>query len=140
MKVSHHKTKKRIQTFIEDLQWLFNVQNFERTIVYSETDQDESAATVLIDKEYQRITITIYPCFFEYSLEQQRGYLLHELCHMIGHDLAEIASGFLEGKHANRKQIQAAEEQLTSSITMLMNGLLQGRMSYARKGYARYLR
>lgn len=134
---------KRIEKFLEEMQWLFQIQNFERKLTIAKNDEDENdekkAAEITFDETYQFIRIKIFPCFFKETLKDQRKYLLHELCHTITLPEKLLLHNMIDGKLVTQEEIRKANEKATSQIDNILDGLLQGRMSYARKGYSNYL-
>lgn len=138
-KPSRNKVKKAVKKFIESMVWMFDYQNFDRTILFREKDEDNLAAGVTIDKEYQRVTIFIYPCFFDNTIDSQRQYLLHEFCHTYTDILKKKASNLLNGKLETEESIRFSNEEATSRITNTLDALLQGKLGYARKAYAQFI-
>lgn len=131
---------KRIQRFLDEIEWLFGVQNFEKHITLKNEDRDGVASEINYEKEYQRITIYIYPTFFRSSLDDQRKYLLHELCHIITLQSKNLAYKINDGKVVTFEEIRAENEEMTSKIENLLNGLLQDKLQYAKKAYRNYLK
>jgi len=145
--LSKAQVKRRITEFLKDMEWAFDFQNFLRTINFKDNDdpppEDKTsgpAAYVEIDWEYQRITINIFPCFFDSSIELQRTYLLHEFCHTFSDKLYGKAINLLRGKLETSAHLTQANEECTSRITELVGRLLEGKMRYARDGYANYIK
>ena len=139
------KEKKRILAFMDEMQYLFEVQNFSKEIVFKDVDaagdkDGELAATIVIVSDYRTITINIFPRFFRCTREAQRQFLLHEFCHHVPHALHSALEGLLNGKLVTAPQISSMDEEATSRITYLLHGLLTGRFRYARKAYGKYLR
>lgn len=139
MKISKERTKKAIRRFLEDMEWMFDVQNFDKGLVFKKEDWEDKAAVVNIDSSYRRITIEIYPCFFEASPEIQREYLLHEFSHCFTTELLKIGDLFLNGKLVTQRELQNRNEEAVCRITSVLDSLLRGKLTYAKKGYARYL-
>lgn len=97
-------------------------------------------ADVTINRDYQRVRIQVYPCFFEMTPEDQRGALLHELCHSFADRLQSITENLIAGRIETKVSLQQAVEETTSRITAILSGLLAGQYKYARVGYANYLK
>lgn len=138
-----HPTKregKRIQKFLKDFQWMFGLQNYDRTLTFAKEDKDNLAASVVIEEDYQRIKISIFPCFFENSLEHQREYLLHEFCHYLTDPVAEIACDLANGRVQTDYSRRFANEKSTSRTANIIRSLLIDNMTFAKKAYKEYLK
>ena len=135
-----NKTKARIFALMTELDWLFDYKNYDRGVVFEKQDEKHLAAKVVEDREYQRITIHIYPSFFTESLENQRDYILHEFCHTFTHSLQQIAYDLLNGKLQTEPHIHNANEEATSRITRVISALLEGKKQFARKAFAEYIK
>lgn len=134
------RKKEKALKFLEDIQWLFQVQNYEKTIEIMKEDEDEKCAEVTFTEDYQRIKVKLYPCFFEQTAKEQRKALLHELCHTITIPMNRAFVEFMEGKAVTQETARVLHERATSQIENIIDGLLQGRFSYARKAYNNYLK
>ena len=140
MKKNLSKNEKRIQEFLEKMDWLFCTNNHDRIIIWKEKDKDDVAAQITYNEEYQSIDIDIYPCFFTQNLETQRKTLLHELIHSITLPSKIALQDFLDGKFITPQEIRKINETETSKIENIMDGLLRGRLKYAVKAYKEYLK
>lgn len=136
---SEHEAKRLID-LLEGLQWMFGVQNYERSITYKESDADNYLATVKQEEDYQRISIEIYPAFWKESREDQRKTILHEFIHTWLHPLHYEACKMLEGKFSNKEMVRFAVERGTSSVENVVDSLLRGKLRYATKAYDKYLK
>jgi hypothetical protein len=130
----------RITRFLDEMQWLFSINNYDRNIIFAEKDSDHTAAKIECDERYQRITLTIYPHFLTLELEDQRKALLHELCHVWTLDSKALTFDLLEGTHVTFEQAKNVNEVLTSRLENVLNGLLSDRLKYAKTGYKNYLK
>lgn len=140
-KILHVKTKQRIREFFEDIRWLFQINNFQSCIEYPTEDSDDMAAEIVFRENYQTLTLKIYPCFFEERPEEQRKIILHELCHSITIPMNKLASEFLKGDVAvTEKTLYETMERSTSQIENILDGLLQGRMTYAKNAYKNFIK
>lgn len=138
----NHPTKsedKRLRALMEQLDYLFSVNNFDRHLIYKKEDNGDVAADISIEIPYQRITISIYPCFWTHTKEEQREFILHEYCHTISRPLNDIACDLLDGKLITKDQRKDAWEEVTSRTAQLLDAQLRGRNKYARIAYAKYL-
>lgn len=134
------KKKLRIIKFLEDMQWLFQVQNYERKLNIKKEDEDDKSAEITFNEDYQRITIKIFPCFFEQTLEEQRKALLHEFCHTITIPMNKLLVEYIDGKSITQETARMVHERSTSQIENILDGLLRGRFSYARKAYKDFIK
>ena len=137
-----HNTK-RIIELLEQTDWMFETNNFERHLVDVEVQpegQEELTALVIPSLNYKELTIKLYPYFWELSLEKQREALLHEMVHVITHESKMIASNLLEGEFHTLKEIKDINEKETSAITHLLDSLLRGYIKYAKRAYKDYLK
>ena len=133
----------RVETFLGKIEWMFELNNFTRKLVTIKNQPDnepELAAEVMPNLTYKEITIQIYPCFWELSLEQQRAALLHECVHILLQETKMIALDLIDGKSHNIESVKTCNEKTTTTITHLLDFLLQGRLRYARKAYKDYLK
>lgn len=123
-----------------DMEWLFDYQNFDRSIVFKTVNKDDCACEIMTDLEYRRVTVMVYPSFFEHSLKEQRELLLHEFAHTFSDKIYHLAVNLLNGKAESFENFRRANEECTSRITNVLDGLLRGRKAYAKRGYAAYLK
>lgn len=134
------KIPKHISKLTASLEDMFDVGNWEsRTRLIGE-DKDDTAAEIDIDTAYQRITISLYPCFFKSSRFNQRDYLLHEFCHVLTSGLLERLDDFKAGKHVTPQQIKFESEKATSRISNIMSQLMDGNYISKRKAWKEYLK
>lgn len=142
-KLAQARVKRAVSQFMDDLQWAFDFQNLDRRIVFDTqpfAKSKEVCARVDFDFEYRRLYVYIHPCFFENTPADQRGYLLHEFCHVFTSDLYGRSINLLNGKLESFDALTSCNETATSRITQVIGALLQGRMRYARKGYNDYVK
>lgn len=122
------------------LTWMFDLQNFDKTIRFAKEDYEDCAAHIDMGNEYRRITVVVYPCFFvDNSPDSQREMLLHELCHSVLNDLANRARNLLNGKAETVESVRFSNEQATSRISQILHRLLKGEMLYAKNAYKEFL-
>lgn len=138
----NERNKTRIQNFLNAIDWLFQVNNFEKEIIFKEKDDPdrEIAAQILFREDYQDITVYIYPCFLKEPKDKQRKILLHELCHSITIPTKTALYDFIDGKFVTPERIRELNEQETSKIENILDGLLRGRLRYAKAAYENYLK
>lgn len=138
------KQKKRVLDFLSAVEWAFELNNYDRNIVFSKEPKDvgvgECQAEIHVDYSYKNVNITIYPSFWKENLEEQRKILLHELCHSIVASLTLCADNLLDGLFVSRQMIDRENERTTSAITHLLDMLLTGNMKYFKKAYKDYLK
>lgn len=140
------KKKKRIEDFIVGISWMFQINNYEKEIIFEEKNkkaEDETRevqAEVDICEKYQTITIRLYPRFFDLSLDEQRKTLLHELCHCLTGSSNILLQDFYNGKFVTPQQINSSNERETSQIENILDRLLTNRLNYAKKAYNNYLK
>ena len=134
------KKTKKIVDLLDELQWLFHLNNYDRQLNLEHKDEDNKGAQITFEEEYQRITLDIYPCFFKETPEEQRKMILHELCHTITIPLKVLANDLADGVLVTRQQIKEESERSTSKIENILNGLLQDRLVYAKQGYKNYIK
>ena len=134
------KEEKRIQKFLKDMQWAFGLQNWDRSLTFEKLDKENIACQIEIQEDYQRIQIYIYPCFFNYKLESQREYLLHEFCHYLTDPLANLAWKMSSGKLETDENRREAKEKSTSMMANILDKLLTDNMPFAKEAYREYLK
>lgn len=138
-KLTEKQVKNRVLQFMSDMEWAFDYQNFDRCVIFKKQPHTKDiACQVICDWEYRRVTVEVFPCFFDASPEIQRGYLLHEFCHTFTDKLCNTAVALLNGKFYTFDQIKDLNEEATSRITQIIEALLKGKMRYARDGFAKY--
>lgn len=140
MKQNLDKQKKKITDFFEAIDLLFQINNFSKTIICKEQDDEKKCAEIFLDIPYQTIEISIYPVFFRRTQKEQRKDLLHELCHCITLPTKIALHDLLSGKLIPSHILQNINEEATSKIENILDGLLQGRFKYATKAYSDYLK
>lgn len=139
-KISKERVKKAVSQFFSDLEWIFDYQNFDRGIIFKEENFEDTAAAVDIDSEYRRVTMKIFPSFFDHKIYDQRDILLHEFCHTFTHEVHQGALRLLNGKFESADKLASRNEEATSRITQIIGALLKGKMKYARRGYKDYIK
>lgn len=140
------KVTRRIEAFLNGIDWLFQVNQYDKKLSFPDRDKEEKEdmegevlAEVVVDEKYQVLVITIYPCFLKSSLAEQRRVLLHELCHTITNAPKACAIDLLNGKLVVEDKICDANEMATSKIENILDGLLRGKLLYAKEAYADYI-
>ena len=133
---------KRITGFMNEIDWAFELNNFDKAIVEVENQPEEYpnlTAEVIPDMIYREITIKLYPNFWELSLDLQRKALLHELVHTILQNTKMLAVDLIEGLSHSKNEIKTENEKTTSKITHLLDCLLKNHLRYAKRAYKDYL-
>ncbi|MBE3122193.1 MAG: hypothetical protein IMZ53_01375 [Thermoplasmata archaeon] len=134
----------RIRNFFDEIDWMFQLNNFEKSIMFKKADEEEDGgdkiAQVFYEADYQRVEISIWPVFSKKSLTFQRKVLLHELCHILTIPSKTAMREALEGNLVHKKEIQVINETETSKIENIIDLLLTGNLRYAKKAYANYLK
>lgn len=134
------QTIKRVENFLSDIDGLFSVQNFEKTIVIKENNSDNLLCEISYEEDYQRITVYIYPIFFNEKPKNQRKSLLHELCHTITVPSKVLSYRLLDGKAVSFEEFKNENERATSKIENIIDGLLSGKKEYAKIAYSNYIK
>ena len=137
------RNTKRVQKFLEQIEWAFELNNYQRTLVNKEHQPEDSpdlTAEVKTDEIYKTIELTLYPNFWDYSLTVQRDALLHELVHTILIKNKNISMDLLNGVHHSPQGVKDADEKSVTHITVLLSGLLQGRFRYIKQAYLDYIK
>lgn len=124
---------------MNQLDWFFGLKGYERNLIFCEKDESSISASITTEENYQRITLKIYPCFFEETLEAQREIILHEYSHTILQTTKVLAYNLLEGNLETKKTIDYENERATSKIQHLLNSLLEGNSQYVVKAYKNVL-
>lgn len=139
-------TKKKIEKFLNDIDWLFELNNYQKFIRYKDKDveREEEGDKLLADVEtrhdYKDVTINIYPKFLELNLEQQCRTLIHELSHTFTHESRENSISLLKGKLIVEDKICHDNERLTETISDLIFTLAQGKRIYVGEAIKEYLK
>jgi hypothetical protein len=142
--MSLKQNKKKIMELLEQLDWMFGTQNFDRSVVFEEDEEyyngDPVSCKMTCDESYQVIKLHIYPNFFEHELPKQRRILLHEFVHTTTIPLYRTACNLHDGQLCTPEQIRQEHERATSRIDNILDRLLSGGMTYAKKAYKEYLK
>lgn len=119
------KVPKYIIDFTNKLNRLFSLEYHDRWFDIAKEPYENSACTVMHDIEYQRLRITIYPCFWENTKENQREYLLHEYSHTITTELLSCINSLRAGTLITPQQTKSANEAATSKIKEIIEAFLR---------------
>ena len=133
---------KRIKRFLDSIEWMFELNNFERTIVDKEYQPENEAnlsAEITIETTYREIIINLYPHFWALSQDLQRFALLHELVHTLLVDSKLLSTDLIDGRFHSNEEIKTVNEQTTTKITHLLDYLFRNKLKYAKKAYKDYL-
>ncbi len=140
-KLTEQQVRSRIETFMLEMESLFDFQNWDRSIVFEKIDSKNNAAEIKQDIEYRRVTIFIFPRFFLNSLKNQREYLLHELCHTFSHKLFCAGVDLINGDRVHSYEaLKAVNEEATCRVTLLIQKLLLGKRKWAGVAFAKYIK
>lgn len=138
------QNKKKVMVLLEQLDWMFSVQNFDRAVMFQKDDEyfddDPVHCRITYNEDYQRVTVEIFPTFFKKPLDEQRKIILHELIHTITIPLNQIAFALHAGNLYTPYQIKQSHERATSRIENILDKLLRGGMRCAKKSYKDYLK
>lgn len=141
-KVPTEKQKRKLANLMEQLDWFFGVSNQERYIVYCKKEKennDGTAADIIVNEKYQRITIHIYPLFWDSTEDEQREYITHEYTHYLINPVQKIAEDLQKGRLHTEEDITDAVEKSTSGVAIMIDALLSGHRRYMIKAYKKYL-
>jgi len=136
------KQQVKIRRFLDDIQWLFQINNFEKIIEFSDKPNgDDTGTTALItyDESYQYIKLKVYPSFFDESEQSQLKMLIHECCHCITLNSKHAMLDLLNGKLITDQRITEINEAETSKMENILHGFMTGKYSYAKKACQNYL-
>lgn len=142
--MKHQPSKKQIlalKTFVSELEYLFEVQNWRSTVLFAEEDRDGFMASNSIDTEYLRYTMTIYPCFWHNPIKSRATSIVHEFCHIPMDGLYSALLDAIDGKLHNRTQIRVYAENATvrfENIIFLLLGKKK-KADYFHKALEKYL-
>lgn len=126
---------------LEQMDWFFAMKNHERDLfICKEEKQDcpSCAAEITMNERYSRISIRLYPPFWEQPLENQRETLLHEMCHTLILPVQHEATELLDGKLRTSDQVAYAVENSTSRVTIIIDALLCNGRKFMRDAYRKY--
>jgi len=80
-------------------------------------DKDGHAAEVLVEVNYLRASIRIYPCYWENTRRDREEFIVHELCHCITEEIYEACFDMSQGRMITPKYLEQMREQLTQRIS-----------------------
>lgn len=142
MAIKHPTTaeKRRVNQLFDELQFMFNVQNYDRAITFKSEPSENGnfCAEIKMEEDYQRITFFFYPSFWKYTKREQAEYILHEFCHVLTQPLTDLVDAYARGEFNTREHRRIQVERSTSMIMNLFDKLLRGGLRYARKAYVKY--
>lgn len=136
----HKKTKKKIDEFLESLEFFTSTQNYDKGIVYKKEDDSGKLAEISVEKNYQRVTLSIYPAFFRESPDEQRNTLIHEGVHILLAPIQYKGTDMLNGNLVTKDSFIFSLEESTSKVTEVLVRLLDGKLKYMAKAYKDYLK
>lgn len=142
MKKITKKHKDKIIEFLNWCDWLFDLNNYNRTIKFSKKEHDSwdlVCATMSTDHKYRRFTMKIFPCFFEDDLEEQCKTLIHELCHSITEWLHDCATNLREWKLVTEREIDFERERVTENMAHLIFSLWNGKKKFLGEAIQKYI-
>ena len=134
----HKKTEKRVADFLNDIGWMFDVNNLETKIVVKEGEEHQRAE-VFYDMKYRRFDLTLYEGFFKESRDTQFEMLIHELCHVFTLPAKLHSNNLLDGHLVTKSEVAITCESTTSAISAIIAKLLKGQMQYARDARKKYM-
>lgn len=140
--VPNEKQKRKLANLMEQLDWFYGVSNQDRYLNYKKQNDPESpdsAADISIDEQYQRMTISIYPNFWDNTEKDQRAFMIHEYTHYLVQPLQRVARNLHSGRLHTEKDINEAVEKVTSSVTIIIDALLSGKRGYMLKAYEDFI-
>ena len=144
MTIKHKKQKEKILAFIEAVDWLFDVNNYTKNIVYEKEDCEKhwgfTMAQVTTNHTYRNIELQIYPIFFTKDKEEQCQCIIHELTHTITEDMFDCYQNMLKWSFVTEEEARHARERTTERVAYLLFYLWQGKKEYFRKAIEEYLK
>lgn len=137
-KLSENQIQNKINEFLDEMGWVFEIQHYKQYIKYSKEQRDNVGAEIAVRHKYRDITITIYPCFFELNRTEQCKVLLHELSHIFTTPMKVNAINLLLGKFVTEDQIRYDDERLTETISDFIFNLAIGKRKYVKRAIEKY--
>lgn len=142
IKLSKDQIKAKVREFVYEVDWFFDCPYWDRQLVWAHDPhpQDENCnAEVTINEKYQEVSIKIYPRFFKLTLKSQAETLVHELCHLIMQPSKKAGFDLLNGKLITEDRLLEINETATSKLTQRFVTLFEGKSSYLRRAYKKYI-
>lgn len=133
------RQQKKVKDFMADMQWMFGVANYKVSVLFEEKPDGETAADVTISEAYQRITVCVYPLFFNSPEKLQRQYLIHEFCHFFIAPIQKVAENLIHGQLETTNHIGEAVEKSTSRCEKVILFLLEKERDWVIKDYQKYV-
>lgn len=128
-----------VRNLVKKLSLFFGVQNMDREIRYMNDDDGDIVSYIQYEEDYQRITLKIYPVFFEKTRSTQAKCLLHEFCHTITIPVQEAAINLLNGKFHSERDIRERSEKSTSQIENILHDMFVYGMKDMKDSYSEYI-
>ena len=119
------KQKDSVKKKIAGLRSLFGLTNWEIIYFWENKDKDEITATIKTEIDYKRISITIYPIFFEEDERAQSRIILHELAHFITARQIQIITDLREGILVTAREVESADEYVACSVSGVIESLIE---------------
>lgn len=137
--------EEKICKFIDDIMWLFEIQNYTKTIKFPSKDEEHgdnkcTAADIVFDSIYRTVVIRIFPVFWEWSKENQAKAIIHELCHCRTGDLADCADNLLNWTLVTSEEVRHAKENTTEYMAQIFFELAIGNKKYFSEAIKEYLK
>ncbi len=95
-------------------------------ISYYDDCPEGLAACIAPQPRYFHAELSIYQYLLEQSSDEIAAILLHEVCHIITHEQAEVAVKPMNDEFINKTMIEDASEKATSRIEVVVTNLLKG--------------
>jgi len=134
------KDKDRVKELVWGLDGLFNTINYDLGFIWATEDFKECAASVDVDEPYQRLVITIYPSFWNHDRDNQRKFILHEMCHVLTDPMNSVIKNLQNGILETDHHRSNAVERSTSYLTEILDAFLLGSYKKKKQAYAKYIK
>lgn len=138
------KDKKDLLNLMSDLDFLFGINAKNRELRYKDSDKKvndiSTICEILVEEDYNRVTIYIYPIFWDKDQKERASSIIHEYCHILVNPLHDVAQNLIDGKLETWEHKRVAWEKSVCSIEYLITGFLSGKFKWAKKSFNSYLK
>lgn len=120
--------RKRVSAWIRKWQREFYLDILRIDVLFHdyprEDDPREACCNADIDTDladtYHRVTLQIYPPFFDVSAEDQEFSVVHELAHVLAHPLVELVEASRNGLAVSPQELRSANERVADRFAKIV--------------------
>ena len=122
------KRIKRINSWINRWKEPLFLQGWEFDLKFEDKDSENenTEAEIAADSKYSEAVITIYKPFFEQNSLHQEKTIVHELCHILTHELGDLVGRTMNGKLITQEEFVNTDERTTQKLCNIVYKIKNG--------------